>query len=62
MSVCVSSNQFVFEKSYDVRRRGKKFIKIEFQFFLRNSKGRQERGLMIKTSRNSQRLNFIIFV
>ena len=62
MSICVSSPQFAFGKSYDMRRRGKKFAEMESRFSLRNSKGRQKREVMVKMSRNSQRLNFILFV
>ena len=43
MSVCVSSNQFVFGKSYNMRRREEEFTKVKGYFSLRNSKGEQER-------------------
>ena len=39
MSVCVSSNQFVFGKRYDMRRRGKEFTKVKSYSSLRNYKG-----------------------
>lgn len=56
---CVSSNQVIFGKSEDMKEKRKELSKMESHFFLKNSKGKQEREVMINVSRNSQSLNFI---